>query len=131
MIFHKLLRKQNGGLPDEIDMLEDLGDIQIIRFKGILDKTTISEDSFWGEKFIEKNHLYSKDIIVDLKNVKHVDSAALALCLLRLQQFKKHGHKIALINVPEEFRRLAEIEKVSLDISIFDSEAKALAALRG
>ncbi len=129
-MLNKFLRRRNGSLPDEVDMIEDLGDIQIIRFKGVLDKDTISEDSVWGERYIEKHHAYSKNIIVDLKKVRHVDSAALALCLLRLRQFKKHGHKIGLINVPEEFRRLAEIEKVSQEVAVYDSEALALAALR-
>jgi len=129
-MFNRLLRRRDGSLPDEIDMVEDLGDIQIIRFKGVLDKTTIAQESFWGERYIEDHQLYSRDIIVDLKKVEHVDSAALALCLMRLSQFKKHGHKIALINVPEEFRRLAEIDKVSQEVMIYESEAKALAALR-
>ncbi len=126
----KLFRRENGSLPDEIDALEDRGRVQIIRFKGVLDKTTLPDDSVWGNQYIEKHHLLDKNILVDFKKVERVDSAALAVCLLRLQQFKKHGHKIALIHVPEEFRRLAEIEKISDEIVIYSSEKAALKALQ-
>ena len=126
----RFFRKANGSLPDEIDALEDRGHVQIIRFKGVLDKTTLPDDSAWGNQYIEEHHLLDKNILVDFRKVERVDSAALAVCLMRLQQFKKHGHKIALINVPENFRRLAEIEKISDEIVVYPSEEAALKDLQ-
>jgi len=128
-MLEKLFSHKDGSRPDEIEAVEQHGRVQIVRFRGVLDKTTLPDSSVWGEAYLEEHHLFDKNIIVDLGKVKHVDSSALALCLLRLRQFRSHGHRLALINVPQEFLRLAEIEKVTQEVEIFDSEEAALKAL--
>ena len=128
-MLRNLFKRENNELPDQIESIEDFGKFWIIRFQGVLDKTTIPVNKEWSDRYLKEHQMFDKSIIVDLNKVEHVDSAALAMCVLRLTQFKQSGQKLVIINAPEEFKRLAEIERVSEHIMYYASEKEAVASL--
>jgi len=129
-MLRNLFKRENDELPPQIRSIEDFGKFWVVRFQGRLDKTTVPVNKAWSDKYLKEKKVFDKSIIVDLRDVEHVDSAALAMCVLRLTQFKKFGQKLLIINAPEEFKRLAEIERVAKDIQYYNSEKKAIAALK-
>ena len=112
-----------------IDTFEEISNVRILRFKGSIDCTVLPKilkmkDQLKREKDINKNN-----VIIDLKKITHVDTAALAALIIELLELKQHDRKLGLINLTEEMKNMLEIFKTGKYFSIFESEEAALKSL--
>lgn len=112
---------------------QENGNLIIVRMNGDINAQTLPESRKMIDELVKLHHIYEREnlcILIDYENVTNVDSAAIANILERLQEHHDHYHRIAFINVPDEFVKLLEIYKLQDTISVFDSEKKALAELQ-
>lgn len=70
-----------------------------------------------------------KNILVDFKEVSHVDSATLAALLIILGEHEKHRTKLGIINIPKLFESYLEVERLGTIICTYDNEELAIKAL--
>ena len=93
----RFLKNTCGTLYEYIDDVVELDNAFIIRFKGDVDAQTIPCIRFNLEK--TEDEYVCKNIIVDFKNVKHIDTATFAVILEFLGQLKANDNHLFLINV--------------------------------
>jgi len=98
----------------------------LVHLKGALDMSVLADNRQKMTAVIEAMDLYTKNILVDFKKVTHTDSATVAALLGRFLDIEKEKKRIALYNIPEEFRNLIEILKVEHNFLIYDNESTAL-----
>lgn len=104
----------------EIKRLENL---TIVRFKGSIDSSTIPDI----EKY-EKNEL-DRNILLDFKDVSHIDTSTVATLILLLNDLKKSHRKLGIINATEQLISVLTIERVGTLIHIYKDEKEALREL--
>jgi phospholipid transport system transporter-binding protein len=73
----------------------------------------ITLESFCELRAATQPHIGQADWTVDWKNVKEVDSTALALILAWQRESAVHGKQIRNINLPANLKSLAELYGVS------------------
>ena len=120
--------RQNDGAPlDCVQEIRDDGSIITIRFTGAIDASTIP---LIERNFLDKEKEYlEKHLLLDFKDVTHVDSATIAALVLLLVDRKKTHAKIALVNLPEMLKSYLKIEHIDASVPVYESEAEARAAL--
>ncbi|MGE0267371.1 MAG: STAS domain-containing protein [Candidatus Omnitrophota bacterium] len=109
------------------------GNLIIVRLNGDINQHTMHESRKMIDEMMRLHQVNERDnlsIVVDYQNVNDVDSSTIANILERLEQNSKHYHKLAFINVPEEFLKLLEIYKLQDKILVFQSEEEAVKALQ-
>lgn len=112
------------------DKIEEYDNLMIFRLKGSIDMTTVPEiEKVWDDRM--KSGLLNKNILVDFKNVKHVDSSTIAGLVKVLFDIKHEKRKLVLVNISNELRDMLAISELDNVFSIYDSEEKAIADLKG
>jgi anti-anti-sigma factor len=113
-----------------IEKIEDKDNLHVVRLKGPIDMTTVPqvENLIWKARV--NRGLLNKDILLDFKNVTHIDSSIIALLLMALSDLKHEKHKLVLINIPSEFKDMVAIENLNALFCICDSESDALEHIR-
>lgn len=109
------------------------GNLIIVRLNGDINQHTMHESRKMIDEMMRLHQVNERDnlsIVVDYQNVNDVDSSTIANILERIEQNSKHYHKLAFINVPEDFLKLLEIYKLQEKILVFESEAAAIKALQ-
>jgi anti-anti-sigma factor len=66
------------------------------------------------------------EVLIDFSKVTHVDSAAIAVLLIKLSELKRHDKKLGLIHVNKQIKTMLDIFKTGELFVIFDSEEAAL-----
>ena len=118
---------EDGRAFDYIKEVKDTGNLVIMRFRGEVDAATIP--------IIRKNlkkrapEFIKKNVLIDLKDVTHIDTATLATFVDMLKKRKEQHTAVALVNVPPFIHRYLEIEKLESFARIYDTEEAALAEL--
>jgi len=125
-----MCKKNNITPPVYLDTIEDKGEVFLVRLKGALDMDVLGGNREKMTAVIEAMNLYTKNVLVDFKNVTRTDSATVAALLGRFLDIKKTKKRIALFNIPDEFRKRIEILKVDHNFLIYDKESTALSELR-
>ena len=121
-----IFRHPDGGLLACIGEIRETDDLVTIRFKGAIDASTIP---VLESNFKKKAHGYvDKNMLLDFKEVTHVDSATIAALVLLLMDRKETSAKLALVNLPDMFKNYLKIERIDTLVPVFDSEPQALAA---
>jgi len=128
--FHRLCKKEKITPPVYLDTIEDKGEIFLVRLKGALDMDVLGGNRDKMTAVIETMNLYTKNVLVDFKKVTRTDSSTVATLLGRFLDIKKTRKRIALFNIPDEFRRRIEILRVEHNFLIYDNEATALSEFR-
>ena len=112
-----------------IDTFEEVRNVRILRFKGTIDSKIVPEILKIKDQIEKQGDINKNNVIVDFKKVTNVDSAAIAVLLIRLSELKRHNKKLGLINVTEQLKILLDIFKTGELFIIFDSEEAALESL--
>ena len=127
MSIKSILNNTCGNLEQYIREIIEVDDTIIIRFYGDIDASTLpcvrlrmAEDK---HEFIENN------ILADFNDVKHVDTATLAVICEMLKQLRRNDKKFGIINASQQFCNYLEILNLTEKVIIFDSEEKALKEL--
>jgi len=128
--FYKHCREKNITPPVYLDTIEDKGAVFLVRLKGDLDMNVLGGNREKMTAIIESMHLYTKNILVDFKKVTRTDSATVAALLGRFLDIEKEKKRIALYNIPDQFRKLIEVLKVEHNFLIYDNESLALSELQ-
>ena len=71
-----------------------------------------------------------KNILLDLKDVAHVDSATLASFVFLLNDIKEKGRQIGIIDPPVPFKNHLDLTKAGDQFRIFQDENAALGVLK-
>lgn len=109
-----------------IDTFEEIRNIRILRFKGALDSNTVPEILRIKKQLEKLGDINKHDVLIDFKKVTYVDSAAIAVLLIKLSELKRHDKKLGLIHVNKQLTTLLDIFKTGELFVIFDSEESAL-----
>ena len=129
--FFNLGKGDNLPVLPFIEKIEDYENIRILRLKGAIDMSTIPEFSkMIPEDAREEEKAINKNILLDFKKVKNVDSATIAILLIALNSLKNEKRKLVLTNVPEDLKGMLNIAEIKNLFSIYDSEDKAYKDLK-
>lgn len=112
---------------------KEVGNLIIVRLNGDINQHTMHESRKMIDEMMRLHQVNERDnlsILVDYENVNDIDSSTIANILERIEQNSKHYHRLAFINVPDEFIKLLEIYKLQDKIQVFKTEAEAVKALR-
>ncbi|MDP2924448.1 MAG: STAS domain-containing protein [Candidatus Omnitrophota bacterium] len=122
-----IFKHNNGRLFEYIKEIKEISDLVIVRFKGAIDSATIpiirENIKKYREKYLDKN------ILVDFKEVSHVDSATLAALLIILGEHEKHRTKLGIINISKLFESYLQVERLGTIICTYANEELAMKAL--
>ena len=119
------LFENNGDLPSFIDTVDDFPHLKIVRLKGNLDASSVSEFQRYLRKVGGAKKVLNKSVVLDLKDVGRLDSAAIAELLNVFASLKAAKHRLGLMNVPECLSDMVEILKLRGIFLIFESEKRA------
>ena len=114
-----------GEMPSFIESVDEYPHLKIVKLKGWLDHTTVPEVQFYLKKAKKNRGVLNKNVLLDLKNVASVDTAAIAGLLQVLSELKQKNYKLGLMNVPETMRDHLKILKLDEIFLVFESENKA------
>jgi anti-anti-sigma factor len=112
-------------LPN-IDTFEEVGNVRIMRFKGVLDSRMVPEILKIKKQLEKIGDSNRHNVLIDFKKVTSVDSAAIAVLLIKLAELKRHDKKLGLIHVNKQLKTLLDIFKTGELFVIFDSEEAAM-----
>ena len=78
------------------------------------------------ERLVELTDAHEKAIVVDLENVKYMDSSGIATLVEALQKIKKYGGRLWLTNLGDSVQSVFELSRLDrvFDISPTLDEAK-------
>jgi len=110
--------------------IKDHGIVQIVRLKGDIDASTIPEfeRKIWNNR--KKRGLFNKNIIIDFKDVKNIDTSTVAVLVRALAEIKHKDRTLAVINVTDKLETMFEVTKVRKLFTLYKSEHEALNHLR-
>lgn len=100
------------------------GKTLVVGFNGELDHHTAESirkeiDNYYDQKLM-------KNIILDLDNLKFMDSSGIGLILGRYKKAMNNGGKLLLVNVNTRVMRILEMSGITKIIKIYDSISNAL-----
>ena len=108
------------------------GDFISIQVSGDINQYTLPESRKLLDEIVRRHRIGKRDnlrILVDYELVGDVDSATVANIIDRLESNSGRNHRVAFINMPEEFQHLIEIYKLKEMILAFDSREEAMREL--
>ena len=117
---------QEGVAPLSVASLEDYPTIRIVRLRGPIDLTTVTElDRF--RKWLTKHKGFKyKHLLLDFKQVTKTDSSAVAGLMQAIAELKSSKHHLGAINFSENFRSMLQILKVDKWITFYANESDAV-----
>ncbi|MBF0484137.1 MAG: STAS domain-containing protein [Candidatus Omnitrophica bacterium] len=104
--------------------INEKNNLIIVRFKGDIDSQSIPCLQLTLEK--EISNYMQKNLLVDFKDVKRVDSATFAAIIFILDQLKKNNKKLGVININQLFIKYLEVDDLTDKIKIYPSEQEAV-----
>ena len=122
---------KEGGAPFSIAALEDYPTIRIVRLRGPIDQTTVSELERF-RKWVGKHKGFKhKNVLLDFRNVTQVDTSAVAEIIQHVSELKTAHFRLGAIHLNEEVRGMFQVLKVEKLISIYKNESEALEDMTG
>ena len=118
-------RNPNAKQPSFIEKVDEYSHLQIIRLKGRIDRSTLPEMEAMLKDAKKSGARLTKSILLDLKNVSHLDTAGIAELIKVLSELRQTKRELGLVNVPEKFQSMLEILKVHDLFHVFISEKEA------
>ncbi|MBP9853551.1 MAG: STAS domain-containing protein [Candidatus Omnitrophica bacterium] len=112
---------------------QEVDDLIIVRLYGDFNQHTLHQSRKMIDEMMrihQINERHNLSIIIDYQNVNDVDSSTIADILEHIEENSEHSHKVAFINVPDEFIKLLEIYKLQDKILVFKTEKEAIKALQ-
>ncbi len=108
------------------------GNFISIEVSGDINQQTLPESRRLLDEIIRRHEIGRRPdlrILVDYERVGDVDSATIANIVERLDTNSALNHRVAFINIPEEFRNLIEIYKLQEKILVYATKEEALREL--
>jgi anti-anti-sigma factor len=115
-------------VPFSISAVEDYPTMRIVRLRGSLDQTTVSELERFRKWVANHRGFKHKNVLLDFKNVTHADTAAVAEVVQAVAELKTAHFRLGAIHLSEEVRGMFQVLQVEKWIDVYDNESKALEA---
>lgn len=123
-----IFRHHDGTNLPYVRAIQEMENLIIARLKGPIDVTTVPAVSmdFTGKlrRYLDKN------ILLDFREVTHVDSSTIANLIFLLIQLQHHHRKFGITHVSPALESYIEIDNVRELFRIYSDEAEALKELR-
>ena len=111
--------------PSFIEKVEDFPHLKILHLRGDLDASTMGEMKKFMKKTGKEKTIFNNNIILDMRKVGHVDTAAIAQFLKILNDLKLKKYRLGIMNAPDSMRHMMGILKLEDVILTFESQKKA------
>ena len=120
-----IFRDEKGKLLPSIKEFKRLSQATIVRFQGVIDSSTVPIIDI---KITDEMREYiDRNIILDFREVTHIDSSTLAYMVSLISQLKKQDKRLGLINTQDTtLESYLEIEGAGLNIHIYKNQKEAL-----
>jgi anti-anti-sigma factor len=120
-----ILKGTDGKLLPYIEEIVESGDFIIIRLKGNIDSGTIPIFDEDLDDIVEK--YLDKHVILNFKQVEHVDTSTLAMLIGLLDKLQKTERKLILANINQtELDERIEISRIGALFTVYETEEEAL-----
>ena len=116
--------------PPFIERVEQVGHLRIVRLRGAINQDTVEQ----GYEYIlqlRRGETIQGNLLLDCAKVERVDFAAVALLIVRMQDYLAKGHSVSLLNVDLKMRTYLELAELGPRVRVFDTEEQALRDLTG
>jgi anti-anti-sigma factor len=100
-------------------------DIHIVAITGSLDSITSPE----AQKSLDAMLAYAKTVVLDFSELDYISSAGLRVLLGAAKQLRASGGTLGMFGLNQSVREVFEISGFSSILSVYQSEAEALAAM--
>ncbi len=124
-----MFKKNKEKIPPFVESVDDYPHLKIIKLKGRLDISTIQDVQSFLQDTKDKEGRINKSVLLDLKQVVEVDSAAIAGFVEVLSNLKQKNFKLGLMNIPDNFKGMLQILKLENIFFVFESEKKAFSEI--
>lgn len=112
---------------------KERGNLIIVQVHGDINAQTLPESQKMIDELIRLHKIYERKhlcILIDYQYVTDVDSATVANILIRIEEGRALFHRIAFINMPNEFMQLIDIHKLTDSFDIYATEEEAIRELQ-
>lgn len=120
-------RANDGSHFPYVKTMQETERLIMVHLRGPIDSSTLPI-VFMDVKSKLSRYL-NKHILIDFKDVTHVDSATVANLIFLLKELQHRDRKLALTYVSSELEDYIVIEKVRSLIHIYENEEEAIRAL--
>jgi len=118
------LIEQQRKLPFIKEIILD-DNTALVKLKGAVDSSTIP----LMKKDRRKNFTGQRHIILDFKEVEHIDSSTLGQLVMVFLELKANNKRLAVINVTAPLQNYIDLLKLNSIVKTYTSKKAALAAL--
>lgn len=112
-----VFKNKKGKVFSCVREIKETNSLVIVRLKGSIDAYTIPKIETKHGSEIEKN--LDKHILLDFKEVSHIDSATLASLVLLLNELKVHHRKLGIVNPTPLLMNYININKLKSKVRIY------------
>ena len=121
-----ILKNKNVKALTYIKKIQETDDLVIIRLKGAIDSDAVPFLSDFGKQNPGRTERYlNKHILVDFKEVTHIDSSTLASLIQLLKELKIREKKLGIINATLFLKNHLNIAKLESIVKLYRSEKVA------
>ena len=117
---------KEGDAPFSIAALEDYPTIRIVRLRGPIDQTTVSELERFLKWVAKRKGFKHKNVLLDFRHVTQVDTSAVAEIIQHVSELKSAHFRLGAIHLNEEVRSMFQVLKVDKLVIFFDNESEAV-----
>lgn len=100
-------------------------DTHIVAITGNLDSTTSPE----AQKSLDAVVAGAKKVVLDFSHLDYISSAGLRILLGAAKQLRASGGKLGIFGLNQSVKEVFEISGFATILSVYQSEAEALAAM--
>jgi anti-anti-sigma factor len=100
-------------------------DVHIVAIAGSLDSTTSPE----AQKSLDEVLTSAKKVILDFSQLDYISSAGLRVLLGAAKKLRASGGKLGMFGLNQSVKEVFEISGFATILSVYQSEAEALAAM--
>ena len=113
-----------------IKKIQETDDLVIIRLKGDIDSSSIPVLAGFGKKNSGRTERYlNKHILLDFKEVTHIDSSTLASLVQLLHELKTRSRKLGVINMTLRLKNYLSIARLESVVCVYKNEKSAVRGL--
>lgn len=112
--------------PSSILAIEDHADFRIARLQGPIDINSVGAIQEFQEKTRMQKGFIPKHLLLDFKDVTHIDSATIAEVIKITSELKESHHKMGIINLDQKFRNMLEVLKMGEAVTVYPNEEAAI-----
>ena len=112
--------------PRYLEKIDELERVTVVRLKGNIDQQMIPIIEERIQHNRKKGSTINKNVLVDYKLVKKVDSATIAFHLVRLKEYQEKGFRIGFMNLSYELKVYLNMFGLCEAFKIYADEEQAI-----